>query len=102
MVRIKYRDSGGNEQNWVQGFYYWTDPTIPVQDQPTLCVLCPSPRQEHEQKNQGVQFFYDSPNLMELLAQDGQPPTSIVEIAAYASGHTYDVQVSEIELLVEE
>ncbi len=101
MVRIKYRDVGGNEQQWVQGFFYWVDPnaTYPT---PTLCVMCPHPRQEHEQHSQGVQFFYDSPNLIELLALDGNPPTSIIEIAIYASGHSYDVQVGEVELSVNE
>lgn len=102
MARIKYRDQAGNEQDWVQGFYYWIDPAVPAQDQPALCVLCPSPRQSHEQENQGVQFFYDSPNLIEVLSQNGHSPSSIVEITVYASGHSYDVLLSEIELLVQE
>jgi hypothetical protein len=102
MVRIKYRDLAGNEQHWVQGFYYWVDPSIPTEDQPALCVLCPSPRQDHEQENQGIQFFYDSPNLIELLAQNGRSLGSIVEIGVYASGHSYDVTLGEIELLVQE
>ena len=102
MLRIRYRDQAGNEQDWVQGFYYWVDPAVPIEEQPTLCILCPSPRQEHEQQSEGVQFFYDSPNLMEILTHDEQPPIRIVEIAVYASGHSYDVQISEIELLVAE
>lgn len=102
MLRLRYRDPSGNEKDWVQGFYYWVDPAVPVDQQPTLCVLCPSPRQAHEQQGEGVQFFYDSPNLIEILSQDGQPPTGLVEIAIYASGHSYDVQVSEVELLVAE
>lgn len=99
MVRITYKDTAGSIRQWVQGFFYWVDP---VASNPTLCTTCPPPRQEHEQHSQGTQFFYDSPNLMELLGQDGHPPASIDEIAVYASGHSYDVQVSEIELLVEE
>ncbi len=102
MLRLRYRDQSGNEKDWVQGFYYWVDPAVPVEQQPTLCILCPSPRQEHEQQNQGVQFFYDSLNLMEILVQDDQPPASLVEIAVYASGHSYDVRISEVELLVAE
>ena len=102
MLRIRYRDQTGNEQDWVQGFYYWVDPAVPIEEQPTLCILCPPPRQEHERQSEGVQFFYDSPNLMEILTRDGAPPVSIVEVAAYASGHTYNVQISEIELLVAE
>jgi hypothetical protein len=102
MLRLRYRDQSGNEKDWVQGFYYWVDPAVPVEQQPTLCILCPSPRQEHEQQSQGVQFFYDSLNLMEILSQDGQPPASLVEIAIYSSGHSYDVQVNEVELLVSE
>lgn len=99
MVRITYKDSAGSIRQWVQGFYYWVDPAA---SNPTLCETCPPPRQEHEQHSQGTQFFYDSPNLMALLSQNGSRPASIDEIAVYASGHTYDVQVGEIELLVEE
>lgn len=99
MIRIDYKDTAGSTRQWVQGFYFWVDPAV---SNPTLCETCPPPRQEHEQQGQGIQFFYDSPNLMELLAQDGQSPSSVDEIALYASGHSYDVQVSEIELLVGE
>jgi len=99
MVRIDYLDAAGSLHDWVQGFYYRVDAP---DSYPTLCRLCPPPRQEHELHRQGTQFFYDSPNLMELLAQNGYPPSGIVSIGVYASGHSYDVQVSEIELLVEE
>lgn len=99
MVRVTYEDSAGSTHQWVQGFYYWVDPAVP---NPTLCETCPPPRQEHERHGQGIRFFYDSANLIEILAQNGNPPVRIGEIAVYASGHSYDVQVSEIELLVEE
>ena len=99
MLRIDYEDAAGSPRQWVQGFYYWVDPAVA---NPTLCETCPPPRQKHEQHNQGVQFFYDSPNLVALLAQNGRAPTTIVSIAVYASGHSYNVWVGEIELLVEE
>jgi hypothetical protein len=100
MVRIDYEDASGSPLQWVQGFYYWVDPAVTTN--PTLCETCPVPRQEHEQHPPNVEFFYDSPNLMEILAQNGNPPASVTSISVYASGHSYDVQVSEIELLVGE
>ena len=99
MVRIDYLDSFGHLRHWVQGFYYLV--TSPDSN-PTVCEACPPPRQQHEQHAQGSQFFFDSPNLMTLLAQDGQHPVGIVSIEVYASGHSYDVLVSEVELLVDE
>lgn len=98
MVRIDYLDASGSPVQWVQGFYYWVDPAVTTN--PTVCETCPAPRQEHEQHPASVEFFYDSPNLLELLSQDGNPPASVTSISVYASGHSYDVQVSEIELLV--
>jgi hypothetical protein len=100
MVRIDYQDAAGSPQQWLQGFYYWVDPAVATN--PTLCETCPAPRQDHEQHPGRVEFFYDSPNLIELLTQNGNPPASVISISVYASGHSYDVQVSEIELLVGE
>ena len=99
MIRIDYQDAAGNPLQWVQGFYYWVDPSV---SNPLLCETCPPPRQVHAQHPQGNDFFYESPNLIEMLSQDGVIPASINSISVYASGHSYDVQVSEIELLVEE
>ena len=100
MVRIDYQDAAGSPLQWLQGFYYWVDPAVATN--PTLCETCPPPRQNHEQHPAGVEFFYDSPNLIELLTQNGNPPASVNSISVYASGHSYDVQVSEIEVLVGE
>jgi hypothetical protein len=99
MVRIDYEDIDGNPLQWVQGFYYWVDPAAP---NPTVCETCPPPRQEHEQHAQATEFFYDSPNLIELLSLAGNKPSRITSIYIYASGHSYNVQISEVELLVEE
>lgn len=99
MVRIDYEDIGGNPMQWVQGFYSWVDPAV---SNPTVCETCPPPRQDHEQHPEGTEFFYDSPNLIEMLSMSGNPLSRINSIYIYASGHSYDVQVSEIELLVEE
>jgi hypothetical protein len=100
MVRIDYQDAAGSPLQWVQGFYYWVDPAVGTN--PRLCETCPPPRQDHEQHPASVEFFYDSPNLMEILAQNGNPPASVTSISVYASGHSYDVRLSEIELLVGE
>ena len=99
MVRIDYNDTAGNPRQWVQGFYYWDDPAIA---NPSLCETCPPPRQLHEQHPQGTRFFYDSPNLIETLSMDGNQPLRINSVSVYASGHSYRVFLSDIELLVEE
>jgi hypothetical protein len=99
MVRIDYEDALGNPLQWLQGFYAWVDPAA---QSPLLCETCPPPRQQHEQHLPGAQFFYDSPDLIATLSTDGRPPARSTSIAVYASGHSYDVQLFDIELLAGE
>jgi hypothetical protein len=98
MVRIDYIDEGGGARSWQQGFYSLPDnnpdPNLRNQD---FCVICPF-RNPHIRVTNGVWYPFESPNLVPLLRQGGPAPAVLKSISIYASGHTYQSQVSEIEL----
>ncbi len=86
IVRIDYQDIYGGDRVWYHGFYslpkaandylyWWSDP-IPLQ----------------------TWTSYDSDNLM----QSDAPPALIKSVTIYASGHSFDALVTEVELLAQE
>ena len=77
---------------WNHGFYLLSDPT-----KPPSCGTC---RQAHERINKDVWYFYDSGDLWTQFvdANSGDVPV-IYKISFYASGHQWDVLVSDITLL---
>jgi hypothetical protein len=99
MVRIAYEDADGVDQEWLQGFYSLPDTSTP--GNPSFCVTC-STRNEHIQIPEDTWYSYDSPNLITLTSQDGNAPTLIKSITVYASGHTYQSTIAEVELIVQE
>ena len=99
MVRIAYEDADGADQEWLQGFYSLPDTSTP--GNPSFCVTC-SMRNEHIQVPEDTWYAYDSDNLIPLLSQDGKAPIQIRSITAYASGHTYQSTIAEIELIGQE
>ncbi len=80
---------------WHHGFYAFVDSSRFF---PLMCDTC---SEQHEQINPGVWYTYESRNFLDAFAQD-QRPKSILNLRVYASGHQYDVYVSEIELLVDQ
>ncbi|MCS7177861.1 MAG: hypothetical protein RML46_02485 [Anaerolineae bacterium] len=86
IVRIDYQDVFGGDQTWYHGFFsspraetdplYWWSDQIPFQ----------------------TWVSYDSENLM----QSGAPPAVIKSVTIYASGHSFDALVTEVELLAQE
>jgi hypothetical protein len=86
IVRIDYQDIYGEDRIWYHGFYsvpkaatdylYWWSDQIPLQ----------------------TWTSYDSENLM----QSDAPPALIKSITIYASGHSFDALVTEVELLAQE
>jgi hypothetical protein len=99
MVRIDYRDAAGNPQQWVKGFYAFEDPAI---TQPYYCTTCPDPSSgNHDKVAEQTWFLYDSPNLMEVLPPERRP-AFIQSVRVYASGHSYDSMVTDVELLAQE
>lgn len=91
MLRMDYIDQNGKEQIWYHGFFYLLDPQL---NYPMSCSSC---RQEHEVINEKAWYTYDSGNLFVLLGPD-QIPRQIVNVQFYASGHQYDVLVSDFGL----
>jgi hypothetical protein len=99
MVRIDYIDAAGNGHQWVHGFYAREDPYLAL---PYYCTTCPDPsRDNHDRVPEASWFLYDSPNLMEVLAPGGEP-IMIQSVLVYASGHSYDSMVTDVELLAQE
>jgi hypothetical protein len=92
MLRIDYIDQNGQAQKWYHGFYSINDPQYSY---PLQCNSC---RQAHEFINPKTWYTFDSANLFSLLPPD-QKPAKILAVWFYASGHQYDVQVSEMALL---
>lgn len=99
MVRIEYLDEAGIPRSWQQGFYYLPDPNTPAN--PPFCVVC-SPRNDHIPVVNGQWHPFESPNLIPILDKLGPPPVLLKSISIYASGHTYQSQVAEIELTGQE
>lgn len=85
MIRLNYRDARGNLQWWYHGFYY---------ENPTGF---PTPAGEMIERN--VWFAYESPNLMAV--QGDLKPAYLESIQVYASGHDYQSQVADIQVVVE-
>lgn len=84
MIRIRYRDRYGSEDEWIHGFYYQNlnnNPTMNGQEIP-----------------QGKWYFYESENLLDVLRIQ---PQRIIWLRVYASGWNYESLVSEISLIVE-
>jgi hypothetical protein len=84
MIRIRYRDIYGSEDEWIHGFYYQNpgqNPTMNGQEIP-----------------QGAWYFYESDNLLDVLRIK---PQRIVWLRVYASGWGYESYVSQVSLVVE-
>jgi hypothetical protein len=98
MLRFDYVDTDGRPQRWYYGFYYKS--RDPQQNYPLRCnsATC---TQDHQQVNEKSWYTFDSGNLLTLFRQHHLPlPASIINVQFYASGHQYDVYVSDIALLV--
>jgi hypothetical protein len=98
MVRLDYVNDNGEEQFWQQGFYYMLDPN---NFNPEFCNTC-NPRNIHIRTINGVWYSFESDNLIPILTKVGAPPVSLKSISIYASGHTYQSQVDEVELVGQE
>jgi len=98
MVRLDYVDDNGETRFWQQGFYYQPDPN---NFNPEFCNTC-NPRNIHIRTVSGVWYSFESDNLIPILTKVGAPPVFLKSISIYASGHTYQSQVDEVELVGQE
>ena len=93
MLIIDYIDTDGVERRWTQGIFYNFEPQSPW---PLICQSCGSIN-EHLQISEKVWYTYESGNLINRLPAE-QRPAYIQQVQFYASGHQYDVFVSEMAL----
>lgn len=89
---------GSQIPSWIHGFYTRSNPDL---DYPVRCISCTL---DHDIVYEDAWYTYESGNLLQLipqtpLNQQDQRPRSILNFRFYASGHEYDVYVSEMELL---
>ena len=98
MVRLDYVDDNGEPRFWQQGFYYLPDPN---NFNPEFCNTC-NPRNIHIRTVSGVWYSFESDNLIPIMTRAGAPPVFLKSISIYASGHTYQSQVDEVELVGQE
>ncbi len=84
MILLRYRDEYGNDNQWVQGFYYGDPQGYPTRN--------------GEQVPQNNWYLFESGNLLEEL---NPKPARILGIKVYASGWDYDSMVRSITLEVQ-
>ncbi len=84
MIRIRYRDVYGSENEWIHGFYYQNRDNNPTMNGQEIA--------------QNKWYFYESENLLDVLPET---PSRIIWLRVYASGWSYESLVSEISLIVE-
>ncbi len=88
IVVLEFKDTLGTDREWRHGCYTGE----PAEGWPLYPWT--------EQISAGVWRTYDSGNLMEQLADT--PPAVIQRLTIYASGHSFDATVTEVELLAQE
>jgi hypothetical protein len=97
MLFVYFTDINGGNQQWYQGLFYNYVPQST--SYPTQCTSCGTGL-EHLPIGQSVWFTYESGNLFDRFP-DAQRPQFINKVQFYASGHQYDVYVSELALYAE-
>ncbi len=101
MIRLEYKDINGTDRQWLQGFYALGEVT-PQTPESCLPQVCPPPYNIHIRVPLGEWYTFDSGNLMGSLQAAGAPPATLTRLRIYASGHSYSVMFSELELIGEE
>lgn len=87
IVRIDYKDIHGTDREWYYGFY--------SVERAATDLLNPW----DEQVPFRTWYAFDSGNLIEAF---DEPPALIKAVMIYASGHSFDALVTEVELLAQE
>lgn len=93
MMRLDYKDNNGTDRSYFQGFYWLLDANGL---NPSYNTTSGS-RSEHIRVQRDFPFTYETDNLMPVLQ-----PSQITAITFYASGHSWQANVAEIELLGEQ
>jgi len=97
MVQITFQDTSGHQKKWLKGFYY------NYSERPgtgmTKCPSCDAVRSDHQQVVQNQWVPIETENLVDILREAGTPPAQIQSISIYASGHAFDSEITNVQLL---
>lgn len=94
MIRLGYITANGEPRELIYGFYGYLDGS---REYPTQCDTCIQP---HILVRNQTWYTYESENILAILPED-EKPSAITFVRFYASGHEYDVRVSEVSLLAQ-
>lgn len=91
IIIIQYIDRNGNSRRLLYGFYAVNNPG----DEPLTCEGCGP---EHILVHEKTWYTYSIGNILSTLLED-QYPQYITLVRFYASGHQYDMRISELSLM---
>jgi len=94
MLHMEYTDVNGVPREWYKGFYYNLDPQFDY-----FKARCASCIEDHQIIGEKTWYTYNTGNLFDIFTEDVRP-ARITNIEFYASGHQYDVFVSDIAMNV--
>lgn len=100
-VRLEYIDEGGINRTWQHGFY--AEGSVDDNLTPDACTSCALIQQlPHERVPLNQLYFYEVDLFAELARQGFLPPRFIQRISLIASGHTFETEIADVALIVEE
>ncbi|MBK8987660.1 MAG: hypothetical protein IPM39_16545 [Chloroflexi bacterium] len=98
-VRVNYTDDRGVKRTWQHGFFSSGDPSPTT---PDACISCAVVQDTHQRIPLGQIFFYEADLLTELARQGAPLPAFIEDVSLVASGHSFQVEILDIALIVAE
>lgn len=98
-VRLNYTDDRGVKRTWQHGFYSLGDVSSTT---PDACISCAVVQDTHQRVPLGQISFYEADLLAELARQGAPLPAYIEDVSLVASGHSFQVEILDLALMVEE
>lgn len=98
-LRVNYTDERGVKRTWQHGFYANGDISPAT---PDACVSCAVVQDTHQRAPLGQILFYETDFLEELARQGAPAPLFIEDVSLVSSGHSFQVEILEVAILVEE
>ncbi|HSH02207.1 MAG TPA: hypothetical protein VLL52_06760 [Anaerolineae bacterium] len=99
-VRLEYDDIDGSQKVWQQGFYAVGD--IDPNTRPDVCIVCAVIQRAHVQVPLKQIYFFETDLLAQLGQSGALPPRYLHSISLEIAGHTFETQVLDIDLIVQE